>query len=169
MCKLIVLIINVNWSFFLSIHMQKNKSVPHSLWGVVWKGTHCLNLPLCHVHNPRQSVSQTHRGILIYPFSWWKLDFWHIESLSWQHLSASGGQFLPLFIAEGNKPTVMAQNVPKWLAPVPLWELHLLRSQRQRSVAMSSVMWATNCSRSHWMDPVHFSDFLWNFTRKPAV
>lgn len=25
--------------------MQKNKSVPHSLWGVLWKGTYCFNLP----------------------------------------------------------------------------------------------------------------------------
>lgn len=31
--------------FFLSIHMQKNKSVPHSLRGVLWKGTYCLHLP----------------------------------------------------------------------------------------------------------------------------
>lgn len=24
---------------------KKNKSVPHSLWGELWKGTHCFNLP----------------------------------------------------------------------------------------------------------------------------
>lgn len=41
--------------FFLSIHMQKNKSVPHSLRGVLWKGTYCLHLPglfaMCAVHD----------------------------------------------------------------------------------------------------------------------
>lgn len=48
-CELVVLIINVNSKkiFFciLSIHMQKNKFVPHILHGLTWRRACCFNLP----------------------------------------------------------------------------------------------------------------------------
>lgn len=31
--------------FFEYSHAEKNKSAPHSLWGELWKGTYCFNLP----------------------------------------------------------------------------------------------------------------------------
>lgn len=70
--------------------MQKNKSVPHSLWGVLWKGTYYFNLPglfatctiqdnpfLKHIEGFYSSLYFLNENLIFF--------FLHKESLSWQH------------------------------------------------------------------------------------